>query len=86
MRIKSVPAVCAAAAAICATSVFAFAETTPVELSANELIGSPNAADDAKEAAASADNTAQTGVEGVSAVVGAIALAGAAVVISRKKA
>lgn len=84
MRIKSVPAVCAAAAAICATSVFAFAETTPVELSANDLIGSPNAADDAKEAA-SADANAQTGVEGVSAVVGAIALAGAAVVISRKK-
>lgn len=85
MKIKSVSAALAAAAVFSACSVCAFAETTPVELSANDLLGSPNTVDEAG-AAASAEKTADTGVEGVSAIAGVIALAGAAVVISRKKA
>ena len=85
MKIKSVSAALAAAAVFCACGCAAFAETTPVELSANDLLGSPNTVDDAREAV-SAEKTADSGVEGVSAVAGVIALAGAAVVISRKKA
>ncbi len=90
MKIKSVPAVCTALAVLCATSVFASAETAPAELSANDLLAAPNDAvtadDGAKDVADSAEKNADTGVEGLSAVVGAIALAGAVVVISRKKA
>lgn len=87
MKIKSVPAVCAAFAALCATAVIASAETAPAELSANDLLTAPNeAAVTAAENDVSADKNIDTGVEGVAAVVGAIALAGAAVVISRKKA
>lgn len=92
MKIKSVPAACAAFAVICATSVFASAETAPAELSANDLLAALNndaiaAADEsAKDIAASSEKNSDSGVEGVAAVVGAVALAGAAVVISRKKA
>ena len=85
MKIKSVSAALAAAAVFCACTTVASAETTPVELSANDLLGSPNTVDEARDAV-SAEKTADTGVEGVSAVAGVIALAGAAVVISRKKA
>lgn len=91
MKIKSVPAVCAAFAVLCATSAFVSAETVPAELSANDLIAAPTdvitpADDSVKDTSASGEKNTDTGVEGVSAVVGAIALAGAAVVISRKKA
>lgn len=89
MKIKSVPAVCAAFAALCATMAFASAETAPAELSANDLLTAPAVAadDNARDVAAvSGEKSSQTGVEGVAAVAGVIALAGAAVVISRKKA
>ena len=73
MKIKSVSAALAAAAVFCACTAVASAETTPVELSANDLLGSPNTVDEARDAV-SADKNAETGVEGVSAVVGVIAL------------
>lgn len=85
MKIKSVLAALPAAAVFCACAAVASAETTPVELSANDLLGSPNTVDEAKDVVSDEKN-AENGVEGVSAVAGVIALAGAAVVISRKKA
>lgn len=91
MKIKSLLAVCAACAAMCATTVFASAENAPAELPANDLLIAPAPGDvitpdDAKDTTPAAEKNTDTGVEGVAAVVGAVALAGAAVVISRKKA
>ena len=95
MKIKSVLASIVAVAALSATSIFATADGIKVEVgSVEDLTGGANAAngDAAPAETAGADKTASdkdnpdSGVEGVAAVVGAIALAGAAVVISRKRA
>ena len=91
MKIKSVLASIVAVAALSATSMFAAADGIHVQVgTVEELTG--NAAEAAPEnnagdkAAASDKDNPDSGVEGVAAVVGAIALAGAAVVISRKRA
>lgn len=93
MKIKSVLASIVAVAALSATSMFAAADGIKVEVgSVDELTGgAANQADaapaeGADKAVASDKDNPDSGVEGVAAVVGAIALAGAAVVISRKRA
>ena len=88
MKIKSVLAAFAAAAVVCTTSVTAFADTDNGDNDTLAVMGSTavveTVADTAiVESEKSSDNS---GAEGVAAVLGVIALAGAAVGISRKKA
>ena len=73
MKLKSVFAALVAFAAVSAMSVCGFAATESSEISP-----APEAADTAKE-------NPDTGVEGVAAFAGAMSLAGAAIVISRKR-
>ncbi len=73
MKLKSVLAALAAAVTVSAVSVCGFAATDSSEISP-----APEAEETAKE-------NPDTGVEGVAAFAGAIALAGAAIVISRKR-
>lgn len=84
MKIKSVLAAVAAAAVLTTGSAVAFADSNEGEpvVTADEA---PEAADSVADTTGTTDN-ADTGVEGVAAAVGIIALAGAAVVISRKRA
>lgn len=93
MKMRSVIAAMAAVLTICAANAVSFAESADTNLvSAKDNPGEENnttadntSADDAAAEPSDKDN-ADTGVESVAAVVGAIALAGAAVVISRKRA
>ncbi len=73
MKLKSVLAALVATATVSAVSVCGFAATDSLEISP-----APEAAEAAKE-------NPDTGVEGVAAFAGAIALSGAAIVISRKR-
>lgn len=73
MKLKSIFAALVAAATVSAVSVCGFAATESSEISP-----APEAAETTKE-------NPDTGVEGVSAFAGAIALAGAAIVVSRKR-
>lgn len=94
MKMRSVIAASAAVLTICAANAVSFAESADTNLvSAKDNPGEENnttadntSADDADAAEPSDKDNADTGVESVAAVVGAIALAGAAVVISRKRA
>lgn len=89
MKIKSVLAACAAAAVLSATSVTAFAETdNDAEKDTLAVTGANAAMVDtvAETATVESDKSTKTGAEGVAAVLGVVALAGAAVVMSRKKA
>lgn len=87
MKFKSVIAGVAAVAAMSCMSVFSFAECADTELllaavpSDNKTVARSAEADTAE-----ARTTSTSGAEGVAAVFGTIILAGAAVVISRKKA
>lgn len=88
MKIKSVIAGAAAMAVMSCANICAFADDADTEIL---LAAVP--ADNARAAAAGTEAEtaegkagASSGVEGVAAVFGTIALAGAAVVISRKKA
>ena len=88
MKIKSVLAAFAAAALVSTTSVTAFAETESDDNETLAVLGNNTAVETLADTATvdsdkSSDNT---GAEGVAAVLGVIALAGAAVVMSRKKA
>ncbi|MCM1167834.1 MAG: NPXTG-anchored protein [Ruminococcus sp.] len=74
MKLKSVFAAFAAALAVSAVSVCGFAETA----NSSEMTPAAEASDAAKE-------NPDTGVESVAAFAGAISLAGAAIVISRKR-
>lgn len=90
MKIKSVLAAFAAAAVLSSTAVTAFAETEDDDNKDTLAVTGANAtmvetvADTATvDGEKSSD---KTGAEGVAAVLGVVALAGAAVVMSRKKA
>lgn len=72
MKLKSVMAALAALATVSAVSVCGFAATESGEMTP------------AAETAAAGENP-DTGVEGVATFAGAIALSGAAIVISRKR-
>lgn len=99
MKIKSVLAAVAAAAVLTTCSAVAFADladngtdsaTDSTETNTDET-STDNTADGAStetntDGTNTDDTNADTGVEGVAAVVGIIALAGAAVVVSRKRA
>ena len=90
MKMKSVIAAMAAVSALCAANVVTFAESADTNLVSAKDTEENNttentSADDAAAEPSDKDN-ADTGVESVAAVVGAVALAGAAVVISRKRA
>lgn len=90
MKIKSVLAAVAAAAVLATGSAVAFAETNeeenaPVVTADETPVESTDDSDaDSTDSTDGTDN-AETGVEGVAAVVGVLTLAGAAVVISRKR-
>ncbi len=73
MKLKTVLAALAAVATVSAVSVCGFAATESGETTP------------APEAAETTGNNPDTGVEGVAAFAGAIALSGAAIVISRKR-
>lgn len=73
MKLKSVLAALFAAATVSAVSVCGFAAAESGEVSP------------APEAAETTGENPDTGVEGVAAFAGAISLAGAAIVISRKR-
>ena len=95
MKVKSVLAAIVAVAALSATTVLASAEVNVPVMGVPEIDGDAAAApeddavttDDGDAAPVESDkDNPDSGVEGVAAVVGAITLAGAAVVISRKRA
>lgn len=94
MKIKSVLAAVAAAAVLTTGSAVAFADaadttaadTTGAEDSTADTTGTDSTEDTNSDVTSTDDTNADTGVEGVAAVVGIIALAGAAVVVSRKRA
>ena len=88
MKFKSVLAAFAAAAVVTMTSVTAFAETDKDETSNTAAIGSTMVVETVADTATveSDKSSNNSGAEGVAAVLGVFALAGAAVGISRKKA
>lgn len=94
MKVKSVLAAIVAVAALSATTVLASAEVNVPVMGVPEIDGDTAApeddavtTDDVDGAPVESDkDNPDSGVEGVAAVVGAISLAGAAVVISRKRA
>ena len=94
MKVKSVLAAIVAVAALSATTVLASAEVNVPVMGVPEIDGDAAApeddavtTDDGDAAPVESDkDNPDSGVEGVAAVVGAITLAGAAVVISRKRA
>ena len=88
MKIRSVIAAFAAAAVVSTTSVTAFAETENEDNDTLAILGNNTVVETLADTATvdgekSSDNA---GAEGAAAVLGVIALAGAAVVMSRKKA
>lgn len=85
MKSKAIAAVVAAATMSC-VSVCAFAETADTEILLAAVPTENTAEARGVEAEAAEGASSTSGVEGVAAVFGAIVLAGAAVVISRKKA
>lgn len=89
MKIKSVLAAFAATAVLSATAVTAFAETDENDKDAMAATGINGGVVDTVADTATVDGTEKsdnTGAEGVAAILGVVALAGAAVVMSRKKA
>lgn len=87
MKIKSVLAAFAAAAVLSGSALTAFAETDS-EKDTAAINGAEGAMVEtvADTATADTETSTDTGAEGVVAVFGVVALAGAAVVMSRKKA
>lgn len=87
MKIKSVLAGFAAAAVLSSTALTAFAETDSKKDTA-AINGAQGAMVEtvAETATAETESNTNTSAEGVVAVFGVVALAGAAVVMSRKKA
>lgn len=85
MKIKSVIAAVAACGAMFTSNAFAFADSENTEILLAAVPADRNLAQSAEADSADAKNNANPGVEGVAAVFGTLALAGAAVVISRKK-
>lgn len=89
MKIKSVLAAFAAAAVFSTTAVTAFAETDNDDKDTLAVTGANGAMVETVADTATVDgekSSDNTGAEGVAAVLGVVALAGAAVVMSRKKA
>lgn len=86
MKIKSVMAGIAAAAVMSCATVCAFADEADTEILLAAVPSENAAARSAEADTADAKNNPGAGIEGIAAVFGTIALAGAAVVISRKKA
>lgn len=86
MKIKSVIAGIVAAAAMSSVCVCSFADEANDEILLAAVPSDKAAAHGAEAETAEAKSQSGTGVEGVAAVFGTIVLAGAAVVISRKKA
>lgn len=85
MKIKSVLAAFAAAAVLSGSALTAFAETDS-EKDTAAINGAEGAMVETVADTATAETETSTGAEGVVAVFGVVALAGAAVVMSRKKA
>ena len=85
MKLKTIGAALLSAAVLSAASAAAFAETVPggIQIPASDDALTPD------DIAPAPDNTGKdnpdTGIQGAALVVGAIALAGAAVIVSRKK-
>lgn len=88
MKFKSVLAAAAAAAVFSTTACVAFAETDDEDKDTLAVTGANGTMVDtvADTATVDSEKSTDTGAEGVAAVLGVIALAGAAVVMSRKKA
>lgn len=86
MKSKAVAAVIAAAAAMSCVSVCSFAECADTEILLAAVPAENTAEARGVEAESAEGGVTTSGVEGVAAVFGTIVLAGAAVVISRKKA
>ena len=87
MKIKSVLAAFAAAAVVSTTSVTAFAETDNDDNDTLAVLGNNTVVETiADTATVDGEKSSDTGAEGVAALLGVIALSGAAVVMSRKKA
>ena len=88
MKIKSVIAAFAAAAVVSTTSVTAFAETENDDNDTLAVLGNNTVVKTLADTATvdGEKSSDKTGAEGVAALFGVVALAGAAVVMSRKKA
>ncbi|MGN0679690.1 MAG: hypothetical protein ACI4JS_08520 [Oscillospiraceae bacterium] len=86
MKIKSVIAGIVAAAAMSCAAVCACADEANAEILLAAVPSDKATARGAETETAEAKSHSGTGIEGVAAVFGTIVLAGAAVVISRKKA
>lgn len=87
MKMRTVLAAVIAAVTVSAVSVCGFAEAAGTDSGDAAASGTDSKNESAEPAPDAGETTGNpdTGVEGVAAVTGAIALAGAAVAISRKK-
>ena len=88
MKIRSVIAAFAAAAVVSMTSVTAFAETDNDDNDTMAVLGNNTVVETLADTATvdGEKSSDKTGAEGVAALLGVVALAGAAVGIARKKA